>query len=290
MRVKDIAMQALHHSTLLQNAAVKVRFPIERKLFRGTHVSNSTHASVIHFSVNRSATQYTKRILCRLARDNNMTPVHLNEFAFSNDMPFFDRMSAQQMAEYQHVFKPTGYVYSAFGGYVHGIPDLDRFLILLVIRDPRDALTSRYYSKAFSHRLPDNSKKAAHFLEIREQVRRMSVDEFVLSEMNSYCERYRVYMKHLVNLDNVLVTKYEDLTSDFPTWLDSVLSFFSLSCKDSTREALISEATDTEDMKENKMHHKRQVTPGDHRRKLKPETIARLNTELSDILSDYGYT
>ena len=62
-----------------------------------------------------------------------------------------------------------------------------------------------------------------------------------------------------------------------------------MSCHEATRAKLIAESNDSVNTKENKMKHKRQVTPGDHRRKLKPETIAKLNTDLADILTRYGY-
>jgi hypothetical protein len=287
--MKDVAVQALQRSNLLHDVYVKVRFPVERQLLEGTHVSSSSHPSIIHFSTNRSATQYVKRILRRLARENGITPADLSEYAFSNDLPFFDHLSPEQMETYTHLFKPKGYVYSHFGGFVHGIRDLDEFLVVLVIRDPRDALTSRYYSKAFSHRLPDRQDRAEVFLAERNRVRQMTVDEFVLEEMGHYCERYRTYMRELDGRQNVLVTRYEDLTGDFPQWLEGVLAFCSLSCNPATRAKLISESQDSTSTKENKMKHRRQVTPGDHVRKLQPETIARLDAELADILARYGY-
>lgn len=289
MRMKDLAVQALHRSTLLHDFYVKVRYPVERQLLEGTHVSRSTHPSVVHFSMNRSATQYVRRILRGLARENGMTPADLGQYVFSSDMQFFDHLSAEQMVPYAHVFKPAGYVYSPFGGFVHGIADLEKYRIVLVIRDPRDALTSRYFSKAFSHRLPDRRDKAEAFLAERQRVRQMSVDDFVLQEMGRYCERYRTYMRELEGRPNVLETRYEDLIGDFPQWLDRVLAFCSLSCHEATRAKLIAESSGSVDTKEDKMRHKRQVTPGDHRRKLKPETISRLDGELADILTRYGY-
>ena len=39
---------------------------------------------------------------------------------------------------------------------------------------------------------------------------------------------------------------------------------------------------------ENQYNHKRCVTPGDHQRKLRPETIAMLNNRLKDVLDMLG--
>jgi hypothetical protein len=41
--------------------------------------------------------------------------------------------------------------------------------------------------------------------------------------------------------------------------------------------------------KENISSHKRQITPGDNKRKLKPETIEILNDRFADILDTLGY-
>ena len=71
--------------------------------------------------------------------------------------------------------------------------------------------------------------------------------------------------------------------------LAGVLSFCSLSIGADNRNRLIAEASTSSSTSENLMKHKRQVIPGDHRRKLKPETIATLNSDLADILDRYGY-
>jgi len=210
-----------------------------------------------------------------------MTPAHLNGYASAKGMPFFDRLSANQMETYEQVFKPKGYVYSVFGGFVHGIPELERYLIILMIRDPRDSLTSLYYSNAFTHSLPIGHTNEPAFWAKRNRIREMSVDDYVLSEKDQYCQKYRVYMKELENNPNVLVTKYEDMISDFSNWLDTILSFCSLSCSETTRNKLIAEAR--------RSQNKPQVTPEDYRSKLTPETIAKLNADLADILSGYGY-
>lgn len=289
MRLKDLPHKTLHSSKLLNDVYVKVRFATEIQLIKGTHRNSCTHPSIIHFSMNRAASQFVKRLLCRCAKANGMTPVHLNEFARATELPFFDHMPAEQFQAYRQAFKPVGYCYSAFGGFVRGIEDLDRYLVVLVLRDPRDMLTSRYYSTAFSHSLPTNPSKAAEFVEFRNQVRSMTVDEFVLKEKDHYCQRYRVYIEELENRKNVHVTKYEDMIGDFETWFDGLLSFCALKIGDDERKRLIDETTKSQKPSENQKKHKRQVIPGDHRRKLKPETISALNADLGDILSRYGY-
>lgn len=289
MKPTDIAYRALHKSPLLHSAYVKARFRTEIKLLKGRHEARSRHPSIIHFSLNRAASQFTKTLLCRCAEQNGMTPVHLNEFARANDMPYLDHLTAEEMAPYGHLFKPEGYCYSAFGGFVPGIPEFERFRVVFVIRDPRDVLTSLYFSTAYSHGLPADRAKGERFLANRQSVREMTVDDYVMREMGKYSARYRAYMRALEDKPNVHIAKYEDMIADFPGWLDGILSFCSLTIGDEQRDKLIAAANGSRNPKENKSRHKRQVIPGDHRRKLKPETIDALNADLADILAQYGY-
>lgn len=289
IKLKDLPFRAMHKSALLHDIYVKTRFRTEIQLFNGAHEVTSTHPSIIHFSLNRAASQYTKAMLCRAARENGMTPVHLNEYARANEMSFLDHLSAEEMQAYRHLFKPEGYCYSAFGGFVRGISELERYRIVFVIRDPRDMLTSLYYSTAFSHVPPADRAKGAHFWNYRDEVRAMSVDDFVLSRKGEYRERCGVYMQELAGRPNVHVVKYEDMIADFEPWLDGILAFCSLTMSTDSRAKLIAEAGQSQNTSENRAKHKRQVTPGDHERKLKPETIAVLNADLAEFLERFDY-
>jgi len=289
MRMKDIPFRALHKSPFLHSSYVKLRFPVEIQLLHGDRKATSTHPSIIHFSLNRAASQFTKKLLCRCAKDNGLTPVHLNEYARANDLQFLDRMSEDEFASCRHVFKPQGYCYSAFGGFVRGIPDLEQYLIVLMVRDPRDVLTSLYYSTVFSHSIPADPNKAARFMAYRDQVSRMTVDEYVLSQTENYGRRYRRYMDELANKPNVHITKYETMIADFPRWLDELLSFCSLTISADERKKLIDEADKSRNTNEDRTKHRRQVIPGDHCRKLKPDTIDGLNAAFQDVLARYGY-
>ena len=157
------------------------RFPVELSLIAGRHVNHNTHRSIVHFSLNKAATQYTKSILWRCAVQNGMVPVGIHDYAWGSDFPYLDRLSAAEMQRYQHIFKPSGYLYSVFGGMVEGIPNLDRYKVVLMVRDPRDLLVSSYYSLAYSHPVPlKTSGKHDDFMAARSTARRVSVDEHVL--------------------------------------------------------------------------------------------------------------
>lgn len=281
--------QAAQRTGPLHALYTSYAFRTERKLIRGVHLSASRRRSVIHYSINRSATQYSKRLLARSAKAVGVVPVHMNGYAFESDLPYLDHLTESEMSAYAHVFHPTGYLYSVFGGYVRGISEIERYGLLLTIRDPRDMLTSLYFSSAVSHRQPSDDEKASRFAARRNSALSMEIDEFVIGDLERYGGRYREYVSEVLGRPNAYVAKYEQMIVDFPAWLDGVLGFCGYDITDRLRAKLIAEARRSQPNMEDASRHKRQVIPGDHRRKLEPATIAHLNSELSDVLEAFGY-
>ena len=130
------------------------RYKTELALIKGRHENSNKHPSIIHFSFNKAATNYVRSILRRCSAKNGMVPVGMHGYAFHTNFPYFDNLSAEEMEKYKHIFKSTGYLYSTFGGMIEGIPDLEKYKIVLITRDPRDILVSQYYSIAYSHGSP----------------------------------------------------------------------------------------------------------------------------------------
>lgn len=265
------------------------RFRLERQLLKGTHRNANTHKSIIHFSVNRAATQYTKGILQQCAKENGLAHARINEYAHHSNFPYLDHLSATEMVQYRHIFKPLGYLYSVFGGMIEGIPNLDSYHVILMIRDPRDVVTSRYFSHAYSH-LPPGGSKIEPFNTRVAFAQQAGIDRYVIEWSEQVCQIYQRYLDLLVNRQaNVYVTKYEHMMSDFPTWLDGILDYCELDISATLKQHLLEEAHKTRPKKENVSKHARQATPGDHERKLQPETVAHLNALFSNILAEFGY-
>lgn len=280
----------LHKWPLLRSLGVAYLYPVERQLVRGTHTPKTDHTSIIHFSLNKAATQYVRNILVTCAGENSLTPVQFNQFAWMTNIEFLDNMGPEQLDKYKHVFKPKGYCYTVFANYVDGIPEIESYLKILMIRDPRDILTSHYFSQAYSHPLPGDPEKAADFQRKRELVLQKTIDEFVMTYSDRVAECVGNYLQFLVGQPNLLVTRYEDMIADFPRWLDELLSFCSLSISDKTRASLIdSAAAGALPAAHRPDQKRRQVAPGDHRRKLKAETIAALNERFAAAIECFGY-
>lgn len=266
-------------------------FKIEIELIKGTHQNENEHPSIIHFSFDKAATQYVRSILRCCAVENGLVPVRLQEYAFNTDFPYLTSLSAKEMENYKHIFKEKGYLYSVLAGMIKGMPNLDKYKVVLVVRDPRDILVSSYYSTAYSHSVPDGiGDKRENFLKIREGARNSTIDDYVISRSDGVLKIFLRYKNLLLNnYPHVYLTKYEEMAENFDDWLNSLLNY----CQLNISEDIIKELTEENDRirprEENIYRHLRKGQPGDYKEKLKPETICHLNAKFSSILADFNY-
>ena len=216
--------------------------------------------------------------------------VRWNEMAFSSKYPYLDHLNSVE--EYDQIFHPEGYLYSAFGGYPEGILEIERYKVVLFIRDPRDILVSRYFSKRDSHGPPPpESNKRREFLREREVAKKMSIDEFVLDKSEKLLANYNCYINDLLSCHpNVHLTRYEDMVADVEDWLERLLAYVELSPPQELRTEIIEEARSVQSKDEDKMEHNRKGRPGDHREKLQSSTIDELNEIFADVLTRFGYS
>jgi Sulfotransferase domain len=267
------------------------RFGATLDLINGTHRNENTHPSIIHFSLNKAATQYTKRILRRCASQNGMVPVQLHDYAFNTDFPYLDYLSATEMQKYHHIFKPNGYLYGVFGGMIEGIPELDKYRLVFMTRDPRDVLVSEYYSIAYSHRVPDpRGNKYEHFVNRRKTAQSMTVDEFVLWDSDriyGILERYKTLL--IDRYPHTYVTTYEKMTAGFQDWLNGLLDNCQLAIPNNLRRSLLEESDRLRPKTEDIHQHRRKGKPEDFKEKLKTETIDQLNGKFASLLEAFGY-
>jgi hypothetical protein len=220
-----------------------------------------------------------------------MIHIDFGGYAFHSKFPYLDQLSNHQMSEFRHVFKSAGYVYGPFGGMVEGIPEMEHYRILLVLRDPRDVLTSGFFSMGHSHRMPPTmSDKHAQFRELRSHARGTSIDHYVICESPHVKANYQRYIDRLLEPGyEVALLKYEDMILDFPKWLNQLEIACEFETSSRLRERLVNEAQRAASRKERIDSHARQRIPGDHRRKLRAETVSELNERFADILDRLEY-
>ena len=179
-------------------------------------------------------------------------------------------------------FVAEGRFYAPLRYYVD-VPELQNYKVVVVLRDPRDVLVSRYYSEKFAHVRADT-----RFLAHCEEVEKMELDEFALAFADDVGGHYRFFMEHAPDLEHALFVSYEEVISDFEGFLSKVNEYAGLGCP----AERVREIADKESFRvtsEDKYAHKRSVKARNFEEKLQPETIGALNVQLADVLKHFGW-
>lgn len=192
-----------------------------------------------------------------------MVPVSIHGYAFHTNFPYLDHLSAQEMRKYQHIFKPYGYLYSVFGGMIEGISELEKYKIVLMVRDFRDLLVSEYFSVSYSHKAPDkNGNKYELFAEQRTKARESEIAES--DKVNNTLQRYKTLL--IDKYPNVYVTKYEDMIDDFRGWLAKLLHNCELNVRHEFFEALLERNERMRPKDEDIQRHMRRGKPDEYKK------------------------
>lgn len=267
------------------------KFSVELDLIKGSHQNQNKHPSIIHFSLNKAATQYTGGILQQCAVKNGMVPVSIHGYAFHTNFPYLDHLSVEEMEKYQHIFKPDGYLYSVFGGMIEGILELEKYKIVLMVRDFRDLLVSEYYSVAYSHVPPcKHGNKYDLFVRQRTKARKSAIDEYAVTESSRIYNTLQRYKTLLIDkYPNIYITKYEDMITNFQGWLTNLLFKCELHISEESFNTLMAQNEHIKPKKENIQRHVRKGEYGEYKEKLSQETIEYLNAKFSSMLLAFGY-
>lgn len=205
------------------------------------------------------------------------------------------RVSASPLPEatfyedYQAHMVPHGVYYGvARGPYVQNMPIIGQLRTIVQVRDPRDCITSLFFSLRESHVPPQDPEKLAKFLENREAMAAVEIDRFARGQATGYHERMQILGRIIDAHDDALVLHYEEMVQDTERWLARIAAFLEQPVTGELR-ARLGDKIDFTVAREDAASHKRQVAPGDHRRKLSPDTIAAMNDTLRADLRRFGY-
>jgi hypothetical protein len=254
-------------------------FTNEFLLIKGFKKRGGNQQSILFFSVHKSASTFIKSTVIDLLQDKKLTTIDLSGF-----------LSKKKQEKYynnpvvmKQILKESGYFYGAFRSY-YNFPDIGKYKIILVLRDPRDVLTSYYFSTLFNH--PLGRKEV---FQEREKYANMCIDDFVLEKAAEFKKKYSAYCKYLLGKDNVLLLKYEDMISEFKTWLNKLSSFLELSNNNELIDSIV-DKTSFRVKKEDPHSFIRNIKANDYRNKLQPQTIKKLSDIFKDELTKLEYT
>ncbi len=240
--------------------------------------------SLIAVSMHKAGSTIASEILGQIAAEKGYRFDLIERRVPSSPLP-----EGKLYIAYQAEMEDEGVYYGvARGPYVKDMPRLFGLKLVVQVRDPRDCMVSAYYSYLVSHVPPKDPEKLRLFMARQERLASMTIDEFVLADARHYVGRMAVLRAILGVHDDALMVTYEEMVDYTDDWLDRLCDFVGQPRTDALMERLAGKL-DFSVSAEDEAAHKRQVAPGDHKRKLLPETIDRLNEILGDEMRAFGY-
>lgn len=238
-------------------------------------------------SVRKSGSTMFNQVCKRLANHNQANFVDVPAGMFRSNMP---ASAWIRDPELNNLVYP-GNTYGGFRNFPVALADNKLFRAakkILLVRDPRDALVSEFFSNAYSHKIPQGKGGARErLLEQRRIAREQGVESYVLERVPLMQRTLGEYIPWLDD-PNLLLLKYEDIIFNKSKMIDDVCAHFGWQCKPAFKEATIA-AVDIRPDKEQQTEFIRKVTPGDHLEKLSADAISEINEQMGDVLNAFQY-
>ena len=162
---------------------------------------------------------------------------------------------------------------------------------ILLVRDPRDALVSEYFSIAYSHGLPETDEQGGareELLEARRAALSSEIGAVVLERAGSMNQAFLEYAGAAAD-PLTRVYRYEDVILAKRPWLASMAEHFGWRADmPGLVEGMMGWA-DEVPTEERSHAFIRRVIPGDHKEKLSGTVITELNVALRPAMDLFGY-
>ncbi len=241
--------------------------------------------------VRKSGSTLLNKIIIDLCKYNNLPYFSIAEHAFQQNLRFKDWTRAEEL---QEVIK-DGIIYSGFRALPSFLSNNELFnqrKKILLVRDPRDAIVSQFFTVAFNHSIPkENSVNAngarEELLNKRELVKNQPIDEYVIKSAVGLRNTLKAYVK-FINSPLTLVFRYEDVLLNKKPWIQEMAQFLNLEADEKILKNILDRVDIVPD-KENPKNFIRKAVPGDHKNKLQPETIDQLNEIFAEVLNSFNY-
>jgi hypothetical protein len=262
----------LNESTVL-NIPLEPPAPIDAFFIFGMHKGGSSLLNAIFYD------------LCELLQ---IPSIAMPELAFEQGIP-------------SHIWEPLlvlnhligdGYCYRGFRNFplfMESNSLLSQRKKILLVRDPRDAIVSAYFSFAWSHPAPAQGELSESVESDRKTFQQLNIEQFAKLYTQQLKVNLEQYERVFSNDPLLKVYRYEDIIFNKFEWIKDMLEFLQLSLPEqqildlANRHHLVPQAEEVGS-------HIRKVVPGDYLEKLSPDYIHHLNQTLSDILERYGYS
>jgi len=251
--------------------------------------------SVFSFSMAKAGSTLLYNMLSQLAPSADLTYFSIEDYLFSHDVSPVNRPGY-----IGDVIRPTGYCYGGFRQYpAFRVAGLNDARVTFLVRDPRDMMTSLYFSLLGSHRIPkaDETAKgenepagaAERMLKARARLQTTDINTFARRSVNTYLKIFEGYVAQgFAWRQNVAIYRYEDVIFAKEEWVRDICEWYRWDI-DPARQREVAAMFDERPTQERPLEHVRQVTPGNWRAHLTEATSAVIVEALAEYMRLFGY-
>ncbi len=204
---------------------------------------------------------------------------------------------AFQMGRSEHLYcvaqdyvlsQPRCYFGPFRGPYIRKMRKLERLRLVAQVRDPRDCIVSLYYSLKYSHPAPASGPAKETYERNLSFIQTADFEAFVHKQARQYAVRMQVLLNVLERTQQSLLLRYENMVGAPLEWLSLLCKFLNIDMSPQISD-WVNEEMSTIGLVEDLSRHKRQVLPGDFRRKLSASMQDHLTRMLRPHLDAFGY-
>ena len=259
--------------------------------------SGSEAPSVLSFSMAKAGSTLLYNILSQLAPTQGLVYFSIEDYLFAHNVSPTNRPGGVGK-----IIRPAGYCYGGFRQYpAFPVPIIGSAKITFLVRDPRDMITSLYFSLLSSHGIPADQAAAASgpvpgpasasakMLETRAMLKKIDVNAFARQAIRTYMRIFEGYIAQgFARRDNVAIYRYEDVIFAKEAWIKDICEWYGWDV-DLATQTRIAAMFDERPDEERPLEHVRQVKPGNHLAYFAPATIDAINDALSEYMRLFGY-
>jgi len=239
------------------------------------------------FGLHKAGSTMLYKALSRLAKNHQLQFINIVQlFRKCGVVLEREELAPATIEMLQKYMDHSGFLFGGWRDFPtnYKLPLRENTRTFLLIRDPRDMITSLYFSLKFSHRM--SGPNGNNIQLAREKLEYLAIDEFALREAPHVVRKFEAY--DALAGTALMLRRYEDIVFDKVSLVNDLCRHFEIDASQ-PRITRIAQGIDELPENENVHAHVRKVTPGDHKEKLQPLTIEKLNTILREVLVKYRY-
>lgn len=271
------------------NLLAPLAFPVTHRFLEGRLAAPvDPQPNIIHLTLNKAASQNTAKILSKVLAERGYRTVWPNRYGFFSTRPYFEHLEPAAITGNANIVRPWSVFVAAIGSPIQDPTLLDATRQILAVRDPRDILTSDYYSRLYFHPEPVAGDKTARFQQQRSQAADLGIDGYALSQAERLRTMFDAYVEVARRPTCLGVIRFEDFVGDFEHWFAEVERICDVPPSPTRRDRLGPLAPQRPSA-ERKAMKIRSGRSGQFRERLKPETVAELDRIFAPVLEQFGY-